>query len=762
LERIGQGSFGEVFRAYDPSLQREVALKLLSPDRLASAAAVDRYLTEARCLARVRYPNVLVIHGADRHDDRVGLWTDLVRGQTLEESLTQRGPFGADEAMMIGLDLCRALAAVHAAGLVHRDVKAANVMREQGGRIILMDFGAVGDRSGGTLAPGGEGSPITMAPEQLAGRTVAASTDIYGLGALLYRLVSGRYPIEASSLAELRAKHAGGAFVPLRDLRPDLPGEFLRVVERALDHEPERRFASAGEMERALASCLGQPGPAITIPASSGRRGARLAVPVALALAVLAAAVSQWMWRQRARATPGRIESIAVLPLQNLSGDESQDYFAEGMTDELITELSKIGALRAISRHSVMGYRGTKKGLREIARELKVDAMVEGAVLRADGKVRISAALIAASSERQLWAERYEGEIRDVLKLQANVAQAIARQVRAQVTPEEHARLASARAVNPRAHEACLKGQFLLDRVDGTNFRKALEHFQAATDLDPAYAAAWAGMADAYYLLSSLFLPAHEAMPRARAAAQRALEIDPQFGPAHAVLGIVQAQYDWAWADAEASLRRAIALSPSSATAHFYFGQVLYELGRFAESRPELRRAHELDPLSMYIAIGTYAPEHYGGRVDEALAGYRALARQDPRHAIPPMQIALCYAAKQRYAEAIVEAERAVTLDQGPYTLSALGWVYARAGRERDARRVLERLSRAQQGNVQNIQLAKIYGALGMTDTAFALMEKAVENRDEELTFLKIDPQYAALRSDPRFAQLLRRVNLGP
>src|SRR2546422_5490845 len=275
LERIGHGGFGEVFRAYDPSLQREVALKLLSPDRLASAAAAERYLSEARRLARVRHPNVLVIHGADRHGDRVGLWTELVRGQTLEERLAQHGPLGADEAVVIGLDLCRALAAVHAAGLVHRDVKAANVMREQGGRIVLMDFGAVGDRSGGTLAAGGEGSPITMAPEQLAGGTVAASTDIYGLGALLYRLVSGRYPIDASSLAELRAQHAGWALGPLGDRRPDLPGELVRVVERALDPQPARRFASAGEMERALASCLGQPAPATTqATAGPGRRGA--------------------------------------------------------------------------------------------------------------------------------------------------------------------------------------------------------------------------------------------------------------------------------------------------------------------------------------------------------------------------------------------------------------------------------------------------------------------------------------------------------
>jgi eukaryotic-like serine/threonine-protein kinase len=295
LEKLGEGVFGEVFRAYDPSLQREVALKLLHP-RVRPLASEERDLDEARRIARVRHPNILVVHGAERHDGRVGLWTDLVRGGTLEEALARQGPFGAHEAAVIGMELCRALAAVHGAGLVHRDLKAANVMREQGGRVVLTDLGAASEPTSGAVAAAAQqGTPATMAPERLLGGAVGPAADIYGLGVLLFHLATGRYPIEAESLVDLCDRHRRGETLRLLDLRPDLPAEFVRVVERALAPRPERRFSSAGEMESALAATLGgavESGAPRALPAARGRgirwwllAAAAVAIPALILLA---------------------------------------------------------------------------------------------------------------------------------------------------------------------------------------------------------------------------------------------------------------------------------------------------------------------------------------------------------------------------------------------------------------------------------------------------------------------------------------------
>jgi serine/threonine-protein kinase len=402
---VSGGTFGDVYLARDTALDRDVALKLLR-QRARAESLASQFLAEGRLLARVAHPNVITVYGAESVDGRVGLWMEFIRGLTLEDVLRQHGAFSAREATFIGLDLCRALAAVHATGLVHRDVKAANVMREQGSRIVLMDFGAGGDLETSGDGEQMAGTPLYLAPEIFAGRAATVRSDLYSLGVLLYRLTTGAYPVAGATLADLAAAHRAGRFVRLRDARPNLPDGFVHVVERALSPSPEQRFESAGAMEQALAGWLGGIAAAdapTAVPVLSPAETKRTRWPIAaaaLALTLLAvAAVAFWIRRppKPAVATaPAAIRSVAVLPLQNIGAG---DYFADGMTDALIADLGRTGVIDVISRTSVMRFKGSQQPLPEIAKALNVDAVVEGSVLRDGLRVRITAQLIDARTD---------------------------------------------------------------------------------------------------------------------------------------------------------------------------------------------------------------------------------------------------------------------------------------------------------------------------------------------------------------------------
>ncbi|MBI4484705.1 MAG: protein kinase, partial [Acidobacteria bacterium] len=439
LERLGRGMFGEVYRAWDRHLERDVALKLLhgvrasgdepSLSRDTSESTDDPHvaaiLREARLLARVRHTNVVHVYGVAVQEGRVGLWMELVRGETLEQLLVRNGPFNAREAALIGIDLCRALAAIHGAGLIHRDIKAQNVMRETGGRIVLMDLGT--SRPNGVRPlPDLAGTPLYLAPEIFAGAAASQRTDVYSLGVLLYHLVTGAFPVSAISMAELEQRHGAGTHVPLRDARADLPTAFVSVVDRALARD-DRRHASAGALEAALVGTLDD-GAAVVrdAPAPADRRFGwdRWRMGVATAAVAAVVALGGFLWsplRDRWAGGPP-LDSIAVLPIVNLSGDLSQEYFADGMTEAVISNLAKIRPLRVISRTSIMSFKGTKQRIGEIANTLGVNAVLEASVLQTGDRVRLTANLVEAATERHLWTETYDRDIRDVLVLQNDLA----------------------------------------------------------------------------------------------------------------------------------------------------------------------------------------------------------------------------------------------------------------------------------------------------------------------------------------------------
>ena len=439
VARLGGGAFGEVYQAWDPKLAREVALKLLRKRQPSEHSDVEALvINEGRLLARVRHPNVVTVFGADRFDGRVGLWMDYIKGRTLEQIVRQQGPFGADEAAVVGVDLCRALAAVHTAGLVHGDIKAQNVMREDGGRIVLMDFGSGRELAVRHLdaAGDGAGTPIYMAPELFRGAEVSVRSDIYSLGVMLDHLVTGTYPVAARTSAEVRAAHAKGERRLLRDARPDLPAAFIQAVEKASSPDPQERYASAGAMEAALAHGLDVP------VAREERASKRLWLATAVVLAMFASVWVWWnTWRQPVPAGgTAVVRSLAVLPFANSAGPDEQ-YFSDGTTELLTARLSKIGSLKVISHTSTMRYKGTQRTPVEIAGDLKVDALLTGSIAKSGDRVRLSAQVIQAGSGQLLWAESYERALTDYLVLQSDLVRDVVRNIKVALSPDQDAAL---------------------------------------------------------------------------------------------------------------------------------------------------------------------------------------------------------------------------------------------------------------------------------------------------------------------------------
>jgi eukaryotic-like serine/threonine-protein kinase len=780
-ERVSGGTFGDVYLARDTALDRDVALKLLRQRARADALA-SQFLAEGRLLARVAHPNVITVYGAEAVDGRIGLWMEFIRGVTLEDVVRTHGPFSAREATFIGLDLCRALAAVHATGLVHRDVKAANVMREQGGRIVLMDFGAGEDLTTTGADVQMAGTPLYLAPEIFAGQPATVRSDLYSLGVLLYRLTTGAYPVQGATLAELAAAHRSGRSLRLRDARPNLPDGFVHVVERALSPSPENRFESAGAMEQALAGWLGGIGTA-EVPAASVTPVPRTSAPPVNGPSRATAARGRW-WiaattilalivvagiallvrrpaAKPAAAAPVAIRSLAVLPLQN---NGAGDYFADGMTEALIADLGRTGVLDVISRTSVMRFKGSQQPLPEIAKALNVDAIVEGSVLRDGRRVRITAQLIDARTDRHLWANSYERDVRDVLTLQADVARAIAQEVRTTLSRQQEARSAeiSRRQVPPDALEAYLQGRFHWNRRGGDSLLKSVDYFEQALKIDPGYAAAYAGLADTYTLLGSVSgaMEPAGAMKKAKAAAEAALKLDDSLGEAHTSLAMLHFWYDWDWAGAEKEFKLAIARNRSYPTAHHWYAIYLSAMGRHDEALVAIDQATRLDPVSPIIRASRGWIQYHRRQYDESIVESRKALDLDADFVRAHTYLGMNYLKKGMAEEAIrAFAEAGRLAGDIPITQVQTAEAYALAGRTAEAHAILAELIRPRATRyVSPADIAALYVWLGDNDRAMDWFQKAFDERSFNMVYLKVHPGYDRVRQDPRFLALLRRM----
>jgi TolB-like protein len=632
---LGRGGMGVVYRAHDPKLGRDVAIKTLpkefgdDPERLA------RFHREARVLASLNHPNIAAIYGLEESGGMNFLILELVEGETLAERLKRTGPMPCNEALGAMGQVAGALEAAHLKGVAHRDIKPANINVTPKGRVKILDFGlAKVFRSEAAVETSNEGldtetgrrlgTPRYMSPEQARGQEVDHRTDVWAFGCVLYELLTGKPALPGETASDIIAAILGRE--PDYGALPEgTPVQIRRLIQQCLVKDRDERLPDIAEARQAIEEAQKRP-----------RRQAftrrRLVISAAAtATAVVAVALNVGGLRNRWFAGGPRIRSVAVLPLANLSGNPDQEYFSDGMTESLITDLAKIGALKVISRISAMAYKGTKKPLREIAEELRVDAVLEGSALRSGNRIRITAKLIDARSEQALWAESYDRDFADVLMLQSEVARAVAQQVRAQLTRQEQARLASARPVNRDAHHAYLQGAFLTLRPTRENIDTARRYFELALEKDPNYALAHAGLARVWLIHQGHgWVSTSEAHTKMLAAAEKALALDSNLAEIHHTLGMVKGFVQWDFRGAEVSLRRAIELDPNYPDARVYYARLLGVLKRPAEAMPQMERALELDPHNPFFRARYAHLLNVVGRHDEAIAQARRALAADP------------------------------------------------------------------------------------------------------------------------------------
>jgi TolB-like protein/tetratricopeptide (TPR) repeat protein len=762
LERpLGHGGMATVYLAHDLKHNREVALKVLQPE-LAEALGAQRFLKEIQLTAQLQHSHILPLFDSGSASGFLFYVMPRVRGESLRERLTRDTRLGVADALRIIQQIAGALDYAHRHGVIHRDIKPENILL-QDGEAMLSDFGIA---VGGAEEPGARltgtglslGTIEYMSPEQAAGeRVLDARSDIFSLASVAYELLAGRSPAKASSAQESLTKLMTETPPALRTVRNDVPPAMDVAVRRALMKTPSDRFATAREFSDALVA-----------PMPERSRWLRPVAAVVGAGIVAVAAYALLRGRATSEAPPAQgayaaITSIAVLPLDNRSADSTQNYFAEGMTDELTTTLATISALRVTSRGSAMQFQGAaRRSPTEIGKILHVDAVLEGAVLRSGDQVRITAELIDARTDRRVWTKGFERKSSDVLALQAELATAIAQEINVRVTATEQARLASVPTVNSAGHDAYLLGRYFFNRPSDDNLRKAIAQFEKSVKLDPTFAAGYSGLSDAYLWAgyNEGFLTASMGKVKSKAAAERAVQLDSNSAEAHTSLASFLLFYERDWPACEREFRRAIALNPNYAFAHDQFGMALGFTGRFEESVAEGKRAAELDPLSPQVLIDASMPYIFRKDSTMAVALARRAGQLDSAYFFPPMIEGWAKLDLGQFNDAMPYLRKAMTMDAPPFVTAYLGYALGASGDRAGALAQLDALKKlSPDGSVLPFNEALIYLGTGDRTRAIEYLEKAYDADSQQLAWLGQDKIFDSLRSDPRFVALQRKLH---
>ena len=736
LEKLGEGGMGEVYLAQDLQLKRRVALKALSREIATHPDMLKRFTGEARMVAALNHPNIVTIYSVEEDQGHLFVTMEYVEGKTLADLIPKAG-FPLMKFLDLAVPIADALRAAHEEGITHRDLSPTNIMVSNSGRVKVLDFGLAkrGDLPThiepstlptASLPLSGQivGTVPYMSPEQIQGKTVGACSDIFSLGIILYEMVTGRYPFDGQTIPEVISSILRDTPGLVNHLKIGIPFQLGQIIQHCIEKNPERRYQASLDLRNELKNL---------------RREVRSG-------------------EAQAQET-----SIAVLPFTDMSALKDQQYFCDGIAEELINALVTIKDLKVAARTSAFSFKGKNLDIREIGKTLNVATILEGSVRKSGNRIRITAQLVNVADGYDLWSEKYDREMDDVFVLQDEIARKIADQLRSKLVGKMVAPLVRRHTENPVAYNLYLKGRYHWNRRTEGAIKKGIDYFKEAVNADPNYSLAFSGLADCYTQLGDYgYLPPAEARSEAKKASSRALDVDDTIAEAHASRAYPTLLYDWDWPAAEREFKRAIELNPDYATAHQLYAEFLTAMGRMEEAIQEIERAQNLEPLSLIVNTVVGWVFYRARRFVPAMEHCLKTLELNPDFALAHHLLGWVYDLESRYEEAVAEARKAVRLSgQSTLMTGSLGYACATSGKIEEAEKILDGLKkRSLNAYVPPYDIALVYLGLGQKDEALAWLEKAYEERYGWLVYLKADPIWDGLRSEPGYKSLVKRIGL--
>jgi serine/threonine protein kinase/Tfp pilus assembly protein PilF len=738
IEELGRGGMGKVYKVVDREVNEKIALKLLKPEIAGDEKFLERFRDELKLARQISHRNVCRMFDLNKNEGIYYITMEYVPGEDLKSMLRMMGPMSSGKAILIIKQVCKGLAEAHRRGIVHLDLKPQNIMIDKEGVVRIMDFGIarslkVGEKPGyGALI----GTLAYMSPEQLEGKDVDHRSDIYSLGVILYEVVTGELPFEGETPGAAAWKQRSLGHQDPRLMDTLIPEGLGKLILRCLEKDRGKRYQDLEEVLQEL-------------------REIQKGIPTTDGILPRLKSDSEDLGESSPK------NSIAVLPFNDLSPERDQDYFCDGMTEELISALAKIDELKVASRTSAFQFKGERQDIRQIGDKLKVGTVLEGSVRKSGNRVRITAQLIDVKDGYQIWSEKYDRDLADIFTIQEEISLAIVDSLKVNLLKEEREALVKRHTKNAEAYKLYLKGRYFWNRRYEGGLQKGIEYFYQAIEKDPQYALAYAGIADSYSLLAHYgFVPPRQASPKAKAAAEKAIALDDKLAEAHASLGRIKLHYDWDWLGAEKELKRALELNPHYATAQEWYALYLMIMGRFEEAVAEAKRALETDPLSLIINAVLGGVYYFAGTLNESLEQFRKTLEIDPNFSVTYLFQAGALEATGRLEEAVDSLNKLVLLTgKSPFALGYYGGALALAGRRDEALKIRDDLVELSQKRfVSPFYIAMIYVGLGDQEKAFENLEKAYEERESFMAFINTWPVLEGLRPDPRFQDLVKRM----
>ena len=778
IEELGKGGMGKIYKVLDKETNEKITLKLIKPEIASDKETIQRFRNELITARKVSHRNVCRMYDLNKEKENYYITMEYVSGENLKAFIRRAAPLSTAKTISVAKQICEGLMEAHKLGVIHRDLKPSNIMVDEAGDVRIMDFGIARSLKSKGLTGSGVmiGTPEYMSPEQVEGKGVDKRSDIYSLGVILYEMATGRAPFEGETPFAIGMKHKGEKPPEPKEINPQVSDDLNRLILKCLEKEKEKRFQSAGEVRSELNRI--EQGLPLTEKEAFRRKPTtsreinvtfspkKIFIPSLLVAILIITALAVWSPWTKKQAVPVLQDkpSIAVLPFADLSPQKDQEYFCDGLVEELINRLTNISNLRVPARASSFSFKGKDVGIQEIGQRLDVETVLDGSVRKAGDKLRITVQLVKAEDGYPVWSQVYEGTVEDTFALQDDISLAILDNLKVKLLGGEKEKLVKRHTENMDAYNLYLRGRFFWHKRNEEALMKAIESFEQALEIDPDYTMAYMGLADTYVTLPYYSpVPAKEAYPKAKNAIFKALSIDDRIAEAYAGLGSIKEDYDYDLKGAEEEYQRSLEINPGNANVHHWYALYLRRVSRFEEALREIERALELDPLSLVINRNLGTVLYYSRQYDRAIEAFKKTMDMAPDFSEAHAFLGLTYLEKSMYDQALkeIQKEKEVTKGRHPMVDCWIGIVYMRMGKTQKAREILEdMLKRSHEADISPCSLGTLYLILGEKEQGFRWMEKAYEERAVYTLNMNIFPYFDPIRSDPRFQAILEKIGL--